>query len=219
MTASGSFDPSRLRVYVVTSAAFAGRGHLDVAHAAIRGGATAVQLRAPELDDDALERLARELVAACRRANVLSIVNDRPEVAVAAGADGAHVGQGDDLEHARQVLGGRYVEGISVADVEQADRAVELGADYLGVTVWGTATKPDALPGGPDGLRSIATRTPLPVVGIGGVDAGNAAQVIEAGAAGVALISAVANAPDPAAATHDVRRAVEMALERRGDAR
>ncbi|MGE5227399.1 MAG: thiamine phosphate synthase [Planctomycetaceae bacterium] len=208
-------DPARLAVYVVTSGSLRERSHLDVARAAIAGGATAVQLRAPELDEDALAAAAGELADACRAAGVLSIVNDRPDVAVAAGADGAHVGQGDDVEDARAALGQDRVLGISVASAEQARQAQALGADYLGVTVWATPTKPEAAPEGPEGVRTVAAATPLPVVGIGGIDADNAHQVVAAGAVGVAVVSAVAGAEDPVAATRALRAAVEAALAAR----
>ena len=209
------FDAERVALYVVTSASFRGRSHLDVARAAIAGGATAVQLRAPELDDDALATIARELAGACRAAGVLSIVNDRPAVAVVAGAGGAHVGQGDDVEGARATLGEDRVLGISVASAEQARRAAGLGADYLGVTVWATPTKPEAAPEGLAGVRAVAAASPLPVVGIGGIDAGNAGEVLAAGAAGVAVVSAVAGAEDPVGATRVLRSAVEAALAAR----
>lgn len=208
-------DAQPLGVYVVTSASFRGRSHLDVARAAVAGGATAVQLRAPELDDDALRSVAARLVALCREAGVLSIVNDRPDVAVAVGAGGAHVGQGDDAEGARAILGDDRILGISVATPEQAERAAASGADYLGVTVWSTPTKPEAAPTGPDGVRSVAAATSLPVVGIGGIDPTNAPEVIAAGAVGVAVISAVADAEDPVAATRALRDAVHGALAAR----
>jgi thiamine-phosphate pyrophosphorylase len=201
-------DPRALRVYVLTSASFAGRSHRDVAAAAIAGGATAIQLRAPELPDDELLRVAIDLAERCREADVLFIVNDRPDVAVASGADGVHVGQGDDLDGARASLGPDGVLGISVGSIEQARGAVDRGADYVAVTVWGTPTKPEATPGGPELVREIAGASSIPVVGIGGIDAANAASVLAAGAAGVAVISAVAAAPDPVAATRSIARAV-----------
>lgn len=204
-----------LRLDVVTASGFRDRAHLDLAEAAIAGGATALQLRAPELDDDRLDDLARELAVRCRGAGVLFVVNDRLDVAVSSGADGAHVGQGDALRDARGVLGPDRVLGISVADPEQAREAVELGADYLGVTVWATATKPEALPSGLEGLRDIVNATSLPVVGIGGVDAMNAAKVVRAGAAGVAVVSAVADADDPLEATRVLRTTVDEAISER----
>ncbi|MGZ8662462.1 MAG: thiamine phosphate synthase [Actinomycetota bacterium] len=206
-------DPHTLRVYVVTSGTLVpGRGHREIAAAAIEGGATAIQLRAPELDDVALLPIAREIVDACRDAGVLCIVNDRVGVAMLAGADGVHVGQGDAPEAARASLGPDRVLGISVRDADQARAAAAAGADYLGVTVWSTATKPEAVARGLDGLSTVAGVSPLPVVGIGGIDATNAAEVIHAGAAGVAVISAVVAATEPVTATRALRDAVDRTL-------
>lgn len=203
------FDPTALGVYVVTAGSLVpGRGHLEVARAAIEGGATAIQLRAPELDDDALLAAARPIGEACRRAGVLFVVNDRVEVAVEAGADGVHLGRADPWEGARDRLGFDRVLGLSVDDPAQAAEARDAGADYLGVTVWATPTKPEARPGGLEGLRAVVGATDLPVVGIGGIDRTNAAEVVAAGAAGVAVISAVAAAPDPVAAVRSIARAV-----------
>jgi thiamine-phosphate pyrophosphorylase len=203
-----AIDPGSLRVYVVTSAAFAGRSHAAVALAAIDGGATAIQLRAPELADDELLAVARELAPRCAAAGVLFVVNDRPAVAVASGADGAHVGQGDDPDGARATLGPDRALGISVTSASEALAAVDHGADYLGVTVRASPTKPEASAGGLALVREVAGVAPIPVVGIGGIDPSNAAEVIAAGAAGVAVISAVAAAPDPVAATRALVRAV-----------
>jgi thiamine-phosphate pyrophosphorylase len=201
-------DPRSLRVYVLTSKGFVpGRSHRDVAEAALAGGATAVQLRAPELTDERLEPLAGELADRCRAAGALFVVNDRVPVAAAVGA-GAHVGQADDPEAARQILDPAAVLGVSVSTTDEARAAEFVGADYLGVTVWATPTKPDAEPRGVDGLREIAGATPLPVVGIGGIHAGNAAQVLDAGAAGVCVVSAVGAAPDPVRATEALVEAV-----------
>ncbi len=201
-------DPRALRVYVLTSTAWGGRSHRDVAEAAIAGGATSVQLRAPDLMDDELLGLATELAARCREAGVLFVVNDRPDVALASGAGGAHVGQRDDLDGARALLGPEGVLGISVGSVEQTRVAVDRGADYVAVTVWTSPTKPEAIPGGLELVREIAGAAPVPVVGIGGIDATNAASVLAAGAAGVAVISAVAAAPDAVEATRQLVRAV-----------
>jgi thiamine-phosphate pyrophosphorylase len=198
------FDHRSLRVYVVTSSGLVpGRGHREVALAAIEGGATAVQLRAPELADDELRPLAADLADRCREARVLFVVNDRVDVAAEVGA-GAHVGQEDDPRAARDVLGRDGVLGISVASVENALAAAEVGADYLGITVWATRTKPEAAPRGLHGLRAVVEATDLPVVAIGGIDGVNAREVLEAGAAGVAVVSAVGAAPDPIAATREL---------------
>jgi thiamine-phosphate pyrophosphorylase len=202
-------DPRSLGVYVVTSAGVSGRSHEDIAAAAIEGGATALQLRAPELSDEQLVPIASRLAARCHEAGVLFVVNDRVDVARAIGADGVHLGQDDDPAGARERLGSRLVLGISVRSVDEARAGRAAGADYLGVTVWATATKPEADPRGIDGLREVVAASALPVVGIGGIAPANAADVLTAGAAGVAVISAVAAAPDPAAAVRELRRIVD----------
>jgi thiamine-phosphate pyrophosphorylase len=204
-----TFDPRAPGLLVLTSASLVpGRGHGDVARSAIAGGATAVQLRAPELEDDELFLLASELGVQCRAAGVGFFVNNRPDLAVAAGADGVHVGQRDDPLTARRRLGPGLCLGVSVGDLRQARAASSAGADYVAVTVWTTDTKPDAVPRGLDVLAEIAAAG-IPVVGIGGIDAHNAADVLDAGAAGVAVISAVAAAPDPVAATRELRAALD----------
>jgi thiamine-phosphate pyrophosphorylase len=203
----GTIDPERLRVHVITSSGLVpGRGHIEVADAAIEGGANVVQLRAPELSDQELLSVAGEIERRCRRSRVLFVVNDRIDVAVAVGAGGAHVGQADHSESARERLGPRGVLGISVATPEQAEAAERAGADYIGVTVFATPTKAEAVPMGLDGIRSIVESTSLPVVGVGGIDPSNARKVLATGAAGVAVVSAVGTASDPVAAT---RRLVE----------
>jgi len=208
-------DPQMLRVYVVTSGTVdPRRTHEDIVEAAIEGGATAVQLRAPELRDEELAALVPALADRCRRAGIPLVVNDRVDVAVASGASGAHVGQEEDAGTARARLGPDRVLGISVGTPHEAWTAERAGADYLGVTVWATDTKPDARPVGIDGLREVAAATALPVVGIGGIDAGNAAGVLEAGAAGIAVIGAVAAADDPVAAVRSLRDVVDRALGR-----
>lgn len=209
-----AFDPAMLALYVVTSASVVtGRDHVDVARAAVAGGATAVQLRAPELDDPALLAAARELVALGRWAGVATIVNDRVDVAAAADADGAHLGQGDAFADAAGWLGpGRFL-GVSVSTPDEARTAEGSGAAYLGVTVWSTATKPEARPVGLDGLRAVVRSTRLPVVGIGGIDAANAPEVLAAGARGVAVVSAVAGADDMVRATRELRAVVDCASE------
>lgn len=210
------FDRRSLGVYVVTSSGlYPGRSHRDVAFGAIEGGASAIQLRAPELDDRDLLPLATELAALCREADVLFVVNDRPDVALASGADGVHLGQGDELDRARARIGEGAVLGISVNDVEEARAAEASGADYLGVTVWATPTKPEALPHGLGGLRAIVGVTALPVVGIGGITIANAGQVIAAGASGVAVVSAVAAAEDPVGSTKQLAAAVRAAASTR----
>jgi thiamine-phosphate diphosphorylase len=208
----GRIDPERLRVHVISSSGLVpGRGHIEVADAAIEGGADVVQLRAPELSDQELLSVAAEIERRCRRGHVLFVVNDRIDIAVAVEAGGAHVGQGDHPESARERLGPRGVLGISVATPEQAEAAERAGADYVGVTVFATPTKAEAVPIGLDGLRSIVESTSLRVVGVGGIDPSNARKVLATGAVGVAVVSAVGTASDPVAATRRLVEAVRAA--------
>jgi thiamine-phosphate pyrophosphorylase len=205
-------------VYVVTSQGNPRRsGHLDVGLAAVEGSADALQLRAPELTDDELLPLAAALAERCRRADVLFMVNDRTEVALEVGADGVHLGRHDHPEEARRRLGHTRTLGVSVETEVEARWAAAFGADYLGVTVWASPTKPEATPVGLAGLRTVARATPLSVVGIGGIKADNAARVVEAGATAVAVISAVGAAPDPTEATRVLVAAVRAASRERPD--
>lgn len=203
------------RVYVITDARHArGRSQREIAEAAIRGGATAVQLRMKEEPARVVLEVARAIGPLCRAAGVAFIVNDRLDVAMLAGADGVHVGQ-DDLPptDARAFMGPRALIGVSTATVEEAIAAERAGADYLGVgAVYGTATKSDA--GAPVGLARVTEvrqAVRLPLVGIGGITAENAAAVIRAGAQGVAVITAVTLAEDMADAVRRLREAVDGA--------
>lgn len=204
------------RVYVITAdpAQARGRSHVEIAEAAIRGGASAVQLRMKNAPARTVLETARRIAARCRDAGVAFIVNDRVDVALAAEAGGVHVGQ-DDLPAAatRALLGAAPYLGVSAATREEADAASRDGADYLGVgAVYATATKPDAGEAvGIARVREVAASCDLPVVGIGGITIENAAPVIRAGAAGVAVITAVTMADDMAAATRRLREEVDRA--------
>ena len=203
------------RVYVITDARHPrGRSHREIAEAAIRGGATAVQLRMKEEPARVILDVARAIVPLCRAAGVAFIMNDRLDVAMLAGADGVHVGQ-DDLPaaDARTLLGPRALIGVSAATVEEAIAAERAGANYLGVgAVYGTATKSDAgAPVGLTRLTEIRRAVRLPLVGIGGITVENAAAVIRAGALGVAVITAVTRAEDMAGAVRRLREAVDGA--------
>lgn len=209
-------EPRAMDLYVVTTGTLvSGRAHGEIATAAVEGGATAVQLRAPELADDRLLPLATALARMCGDAGVLFFVNDRVGVAVDCDAAGAHVGQDDDPHEARRRLGPERILGVSVGGVEEARAAEAAGADYLAVTVWETPTKPEAVPIGLDGVRAVAGATALPLVGIGGIESGNARSVLAAGAAGIAVIGAVATAEDPAEAVRELRTVVDDFFEER----
>jgi len=203
------------RVYVITDAEARGRSHREIAEAAILGGATAVQLRMKEKPARVIIETARAIAPLCRAAGVTFVLNDRVDVALAAGADGAHVGQEDlPATDARRFLGSGRVLGVSAATEAEAAAAWRSGADYLGVgAVYATGTKADAGPPvGLDRIRAIARAVPLPVIGIGGITVENAAAVLRAGAAGVAVITAVTLADDMVAATRRLREQVDATL-------
>ncbi|NEX18147.1 MAG: thiamine phosphate synthase [Halochromatium sp.] len=204
-----------LSVYLITDAALCARaGLLETVAAALRGGATAVQLRDKQASDAALIEQGKALKALLRGTQVPLIVNDRLKVAVAIGADGLHLGQSDgDVAEARAVLGAEAILGLSVQSREQLE-APELSlVDYLGVgPVFATATKPDhSAPLGFDGLAAICAESPLPVVAIGGLSAEHAASIWSAGGVGMAVVSAICTASDPELATREIAEAWRVA--------
>ena len=211
-------DPS---LYVILDRTAArGRDLEEILEATIAGGCRLIQLREKEWPTGRLLPLAERLRDRCRRAGVTFIVNDRVDLAVAVGADGVHLGQ-DDLppRAARQLLRPGMVLGRSTHSVAQARTAQADGADYIAVgSMYPTQTKPDFELVGPELIRAVRPETRAPLVGIGGVTRENVAHVIRAGADGVAVISAVCGAPDPAAATREFLAAIraERDLTRRG---
>jgi thiamine-phosphate pyrophosphorylase len=156
--------------------------------------------------------LGQALLEVTRAAGIPLIVNDRVDVALAIGAEGVHIGQ-DDMPAAiaRRLIGPDRILGVSARTVEEAIQAERDGANYLGAgDVFGTPTKPDAGPPiGVEGLRQIVRAVSIPVVAIGGVTPQNAPAAVEAGAVGVAVISAVMGAPDPEAAARQLREVVK----------
>ena len=211
--------PTNWGTYLVTQASISeGRSTLEIVRAAIDGGVDAVQLR--EKGESARSRyeLGLELRELTAEAGVDLLVNDRVDIAQAIDADGVHVGQSDlPVPVARELLGPEAVVGCSASTVAEARDAEADGADYLGVgSVYGTTSKdvPEAETGvGPERIAEIAEAVSIPVVGIGGITADNAGPVAEAGAVGVAVISEIAAADDPAAATADLVETVETAKD------
>ena len=165
---------------------------LAAAERAVADGATVVQLRLKDAERAEVVAVGEPVLAACRDAGVAFVVNDDVEAALRLGADGVHLGQGDaGAERAREA---GLLLGLSAGSVEEARRAEAAGASYVGAgPVWATPSKPDAGPPlGLEGLAAICEAVAAPVIAIGGVDAANAADCIRAGAAGVAVIRAVA---------------------------
>jgi thiamine-phosphate pyrophosphorylase len=190
------------------------KDHVDIARAALSGGADMIQLRDKAGDLRFLLPQARAIQALCRAHGAIFIVNDRLDLALAAGADGAHVGQ-DDLpaEAARRLLGPGKILGVSTHDRAQAEAACGAGADYIGFgPMFPTGTKDTGYtPRGLGGLREVRAAVPLPILAIGGMSLEGVADVIAAGATAAAVISAIVAAPDIAAATAAFRARVATA--------
>ena len=217
MPATIPFDPS---VYVITDSRLSrGRSSLVVAAETIAGGATCIQLREKYFSTDQLFHLAQALRELTWEKGITFIVNDRLDVALAVEADGVHLGRDDlPVRAARRIMPPRMILGVTARNVGHALQAQEAGASYLGVgAVYATATKDNTgKPIGLSGLAEIAKHINIPVVGIGGITAQNAGEVVSAGAAGVAVVSYVVTAAEIAAATKEVARAVHAARTRQG---
>jgi thiamine-phosphate pyrophosphorylase len=207
------FDPT---LYLVTDPELArGRSLTEVVAAAVRGGVTLVQLRDKHADGRALLETARALKALLDPIDMPLIVNDRVDVAHAAGASGCHVGQKDlPATAARAILGPDAILGVSIDALEQARDIDPTLIDYVAYGPFAaTATKVDAGdPVGADGLADVRRQTrTLPLIAIGGIDLRNAAEAVRAGADGIAVVSAIMAAADPEAASRELRAAIDAA--------
>ncbi len=199
-------------LYLVTDRRLAGGGSLEeIVGESVRGGVTVVQLREKKICSRDFVELARALKRKLDRVKTPLIINDRLDIALACGARGVHLGQDDmDCKTARLIAGPEMIIGVSVSRVEEAVQAMTDGADYLGVSpVFDTATKTDTPPAtGLEGLRNIRRSVGLPLIAIGGINARNAAEVVENGADGVAVVSAIMASAEPCEAARSLRLAV-----------
>lgn len=197
-------------LYLVADADFAGgRDLAALVDAAVRGGVTVVQLRAKNLAGRAFVGLALGISRRLAGTGVPLLINDRIDIALACGAAGVHLGQDDmPVPAARQILGPDAAIGVSVNTPEEAALAESEGADYVGAgPAFATATKETPLAVlGPAGVARIKSAVRIPVVAIGGISAGNAASLAAAGADGIAVVSAILGAPDPARAAEELTR-------------
>ena len=204
-------DPS---LYVILDRAAArGRDLETILDGALGGGCRMIQLREKEWPSGRLLPLAERLCERCRRAGATFIVNDRVDLALALAADGVHLGQ-DDLppRAARPLLKSGMILGRSTHNLAQAREARDDGAGYIAVgSMFPTTTKPDFELVGPELIQKLRGEIRVPVIGIGGITPDNVAAVIRAGADGVAVISAVCGAADPAAATRRLLEAIRAA--------
>jgi thiamine-phosphate pyrophosphorylase len=212
-------NPDALRLYLVTDQSLMrGRPLADVVAAAVQGGVGCVQLREKSLgtrDFLAQALLLKKLLAPLR---VPLVINDRIDIALACGADGVHLGQSDlPVAEARKLLPPEVFIGWSVESMDEVLQSVALPLDYLGVSpVFATPTKTDTgRAWGLDGLARVRAATTLPLVAIGGIHAGNARQLLRAGADGLALVSALCAADDPRAAAAGIRLVCDEELKTR----
>jgi thiamine-phosphate pyrophosphorylase len=197
----------RARLYLVCQEMGAEAGHLpDLIRSAVAGGVGIVQLREKLLPDDELTALANATGALCERIGALLIVNDRPGVAIEAGADGVHVGQEDmDVAAVREIVGADMLVGLSTHTTAEIDAVDPALVDYIGVgPVHATPTKPGRPAVGLELLRHAAAHAPVPFFAIGGLDASNIDEVLQAGAERVCVLRAIAAAPDPEAAAREL---------------
>jgi thiamine-phosphate pyrophosphorylase len=208
-------------LYLVTDRSLSqGRSNLEIVKSAIKGGVTVVQLREKTASTREFLTEALSIRELCLNNNVSLIINDRLDIAQAVEAEGVHLGQEDmPIDFARKIVGRKMVIGISVFDVSEAVAAEKAGADYLGVSpVYTTPTKPELSESvGLDGLRKIREAVEIPLVGIGSIKSHNAAEVIKAGADGVAVVSAIVSAIDPKQAASDLIEVVRKARRSRNE--
>jgi thiamine-phosphate pyrophosphorylase len=199
----------RSRLYLVCGARPGGRDPEPFLRAALAGGVDLVQLREKDATDERVLAAAEAFARACREAGALFLVNDRPDLAVAAGADGVHVGQDDvDVARAREVVGPDRLVGVSTHSPEQLD-SLDPQADYAAVgPVHATPTKPGRPAVGLEPVRYAAAHARLPWFAIGGIDASNLGAVVAAGARRVVVVRAIAEADDPEAAARTLRAAL-----------
>ncbi len=200
-----------VRLYVLITESVCKKPWMAVVEEAIAGGADCLQLREKEMEGGELLRRARQLVELCRRHKVISIINDRADVALLAGADGVHVGQGDlPAREVRRLLGPDKIVGVSTHNMEHARQAVLDGADYIGVgPFFRSPTKPRDFVAGPEYACEVARSIPIPAVAIAGITLANADEVLATGLKAVAVTAAVAGCEDVRAAAERLKRKLD----------
>ena len=197
-----------LRIYLVTDSTLSlGRPLEWIVEEAVKGGATIVQLREKDCSTRDFLELAIKLREILHKYNVPLIINDRVDIALASDADGVHIGQSDmPYSVVRKILGSDKIIGLSVENMEQAHEAESLDVDYIAVSpVFSTNTKKDTSEAmGLEGVKNVASFSKHPIVGIGGMNKDTIKSVIEAGAKGVAIVSAIVSAESPQSATRQL---------------
>jgi thiamine-phosphate pyrophosphorylase len=200
------------RLHVITDTELQDRfSHVELARMAIAGGANTIQFRQKSGTTREMVETAKQMKQLCKNHGVTFIVNDRLDVAIASDSDGVHLGQDDfPIPLARQILGMNKIYGGSAVTLDEGQKCLDEGADYVGFgPVYTTTSKADAGPvTGIEIMKEVIAKIPLPLIAIGGVNKDNAPELIQAGAYGIAVISAVCCQQDPEKATRELLRAI-----------
>ncbi|HEY0913021.1 MAG TPA: thiamine phosphate synthase, partial [Bradyrhizobium sp.] len=201
---------ARVRLYVLITESVCRSPWMQVAEEALRGGADCLQLREKDLDPGEVLARARLLVELCRRYSAISIINDRPDIALLSGADGVHLGQQDlPPTEARKLLGPDKLIGVSTHNLEQARAARHSGADYIGIgPCFVSGTKRRDFVAGLDVVREVAGSVSIPAVAIAGITADNVDDVVKSGVQAVAVTAAVCAAEDPRKAAEELKKRI-----------
>lgn len=203
-----SFNKETLALYLIADGSSANL--IEKTAAALRGGATFVQLRMKEATSREFYEMAGDIAKICRLSGVPFLINDRVDIALAVNADGVHLGQSDlPATIARKLLGPNKIIGVSAATLESATQAYSDGADYIGAgALYPTGTKKDITLLPLETFKEICTHIPIPVVGIGGITTATTTDVITLGAQGICVASAILSAPDVEKATRNLSRII-----------
>lgn len=203
-----------LSLYLVTDEKIGlDRSHVYISRQALKGGARVIQLRDKQKSSRALYDISVKLRQLTKKFGALFIINDRLDIALAAQADGVHLGKEDlPVPVARKIAGKRFIIGTSVSTPQQALKAQQEGASYLSVqSIFETTSKDDVETVGLKPLKAICGQSRIPVIAIGGIHAGNVEQVFKAGAAGIAVISAIAAQQDISQAARRLKEKIDQA--------
>jgi thiamine-phosphate pyrophosphorylase len=198
---------AKVRLYVLITESVCKKPWLETAEQAILGGADCLQFREKQLETGEFFRRAKQFVELCRRHDVISIVNDRADIALAVDADGVHVGQSDlPARETRKLIGNKKIVGVSTHNLAQAKQAVLDGADYIGVgPFFKSATKTRDFIAGADYARHVAEQIRVPAVAIAGISEQNVDEVLASGMTALAVTAAVCGADDPRAAAQRLK--------------
>ncbi|MDE7307993.1 MAG: thiamine phosphate synthase [Lachnospiraceae bacterium] len=210
------FDRKDMLLYAVTDRSWLGEETLySQVEQALKGGATFIQLREKDLEEEVFFSEAMELKELCKKYRVPFVINDNVELAKKVDADGVHVGQSDmEIKEVRKILGKNKIIGVSAGTVEEALSAQAENADYLGVgAVFHTGTKSDASAVSHDTLKAICAAVNIPVVAIGGITKENVEELKESGIAGIAVVSAIFACENIKKGTEELKQAAKRIIK------